>query len=159
MSHVKIVAILVLVAGALLCAAASPAGASGDGSCTAREAHAAVRAAERALVRAQHRLDEARHVERATRAYSCSYGTAVGRWVRLARRTGWPWPALPDLMFVIKRESGGDPRAANPTSSASGLLQLMAVHWSGRFDPFVARLNLAYGAKLWRGSRFAAWAM
>lgn len=35
----------------------------------------------------------------------------------------------------------------------------MAVHWSGRFDPFVARLNLAYGAKLWRGSRFAAWAM
>jgi hypothetical protein len=62
------------------------------------------------------------------------------------------------LCLVIDRESGGDPSAANPASSASGLLQLMSVHWAGKFSPFVARPNLAYGLKLWRGSGWSPWA-
>jgi soluble lytic murein transglycosylase-like protein len=61
-------------------------------------------------------------------------------------------------MYVIDRESGGDPNAQNP-SSASGLLQLMSIHWSGRFDPFKPKANLSYGYKLYRGSGWAPWAL
>jgi soluble lytic murein transglycosylase-like protein len=61
-------------------------------------------------------------------------------------------------MFVIDRESGGDPHAQNP-SSASGLLQLMSIHWAHRFDPTNPYKNLEYGLKLWRRSSWAPWAV
>jgi hypothetical protein len=60
-------------------------------------------------------------------------------------------------MYVIDRESGGDPCAKNPTSTASGLLQLLAFHWEGDFDPFYAPANLRYGVKLWRGAGWQPW--
>lgn len=62
-------------------------------------------------------------------------------------------------MYVIERESGGDPHAANPASSASGLLQLMSIHWAGRGDPFDPRFNLSYGLRLWRGSGWSPWSL
>lgn len=62
-------------------------------------------------------------------------------------------------MLIVDRESGGDPHAANPVSSARGLLQLMSIHWAGRGDPLDPRWNLAYGLKLYRGSGWAPWAM
>jgi hypothetical protein len=62
-------------------------------------------------------------------------------------------------MYVIDRESGGDPLAKNPASSASGLTQLMSIHWAGRFSPFDPRANLAYALRLYRGSGWSPWSL
>jgi hypothetical protein len=110
------------------------------------------------VTRLANELREARHVERETRRYSHLYGLNVGRWVWLARQTGWGWDEIPTLMFVIDRETGGtgDPKAKNPDSTASGLLQFLAFHFDGsgdhgwRFDPFNPRAALTYGHKLYR---------
>ena len=62
------------------------------------------------------------------------------------------------LMFIINRESGGDPAIRNyQGSGATGLLQLMPLHWQGKFDPCNPRANLKYGAKLYRGSQWQPW--
>lgn len=132
---------------------------SPNGSFSARDARADVRAAERHLERAEARLREARHVLSATRAYSTLYGTSVGRWVRLARRAGWQWPQLPTLMLVIHRESGGNPCARNPASTASGLLQFLASWWSSRWNPMDPKVTLAHGYRAWRDVGWAPWAL
>ena len=131
----------------------------GADACPAWRAERDVKEAKRALVRAEKRLAEAKRVLSATRSYSGAYGTSVGRWTRLSRRVGWPWAQFPTLMLVIDRESGGHADAKNPASSASGLLQLMSIHWAGKFDPMDPQKNLAYGLKLWRGSGWTPWAL
>jgi len=152
--------VLVLGAGVLLLSGAGVAGAAtGTGACSVRQAHRSVHAAHRAYVRAASRYREAQRVLRATRAAASLYGSGVARWVRLARGTGWPWGQMPTLMMIIDRESGGSPNAKNPTSTASGLLQLMSIHWAGKFNPFAPRLNLSYGCKLWRGSGWQPWSL
>jgi hypothetical protein len=145
-----------LLTGVVFAAGPVPAMAA-DGACSVRQAHAATHSAERALARAKARLREARHVESSTRTYGLRYGNGVGRWTRLARRTGWQWAQLPTLMFVISRESGGDPCAKNPSSTASGLLQLLAFHWSGKFNPFIPSLNLKCGLRLYKESGWLPW--
>jgi hypothetical protein len=47
-------------------------------------------------------------------------------------------------------ESGLDPNARNP-SGASGLFQLMPVHWEGKFDPFDPAANARYAYGLSNG--------
>ena len=132
--------------------------AAATGACSVSAARDDVSAARSALRRAEARLAEARRVLAATEAYSSDYGSNVGRWVRLSRRVAWPWSAMPTLMFVIDRESNGDPAVYNWSGSgAAGLLQLMPLHYAGRFDPTVARANLAYGRKLYVGSGWAPW--
>ena len=128
-------------------------------ACPTWRAERDVRDAKRAVNRAERRLAEAKRVLAATKTYSGTYGSSVGRWTRLSRRTGWAWTCLPTLMLIIDRESGGDPNADNPVSSASGLLQLMSIHWAGKFDPYDPQRNLAYGLKLWRGSGWAPWSL
>jgi muramidase (phage lysozyme) len=62
-------------------------------------------------------------------------------------------------MMIIDRESGGNPLAKNPTSTASGLLQFLSSWWSGRWDPFDAYQNLHHGYDAWRQVRFQPWAL
>jgi hypothetical protein len=124
--------------------------------------------------RLSNELREARHVESATRYYSAhdysdfcgTYVTVqqrrdVGRWVWLARQTGWKWSEIDWLMHHIARESRGNPRAKNPSSTASGLLQFLAFHWDGsgkwQFDPYNPRAALYYGHKLYLLTNGAAW--
>lgn len=132
---------------------------SPNGAFSARDARADVRAAERNLERAETRLREARHVERDTRAASDRYGHDVGRWVRLARHVGWPWGQIPMLMYVIHRESGGNPAAKNPASTASGLLQFLSSWWYGKWNPFNAAENLHHGFHAWLNVRWQPWGM
>lgn len=127
------------------------------------------RAAHRAVVRAEAALREARHVESATRYYSkCDYSAfagrhvepaAVGRWVFLARSAGWQWPQIDMLMHIIARESSGSRTAKNPSSTASGLLQELSMHWAGKFDPFDAYLNLRKGWQLYCEAGWSPWAL
>src|SRR5665647_200647 len=158
--QLAIIAASLLLGGCLLAAGAPAAAqATEPGACSVTKAHRAVHAAHRVYVRAASRYREAKRVLSATRAAASLYGSGVARWVRLARGTGWPWSQIPTLMLVIDRESGGNPNAKNPTSTASGLLQLMSIHWAGKFNPFAPRLNLSYGCKLWRGSGWQPWSL
>lgn len=128
-----------------------PDAASASGACSASQARAA-------MLRERAEYIEAVRVYEATRKYAIAYGKSVARWTRLSRRVGWSWATMPTLMRVIGRESGGDPAVYNYAGSgAAGLLQLMPVHYSGRFSPTDPRANLAYGLRLWRAGGWSAW--
>jgi soluble lytic murein transglycosylase-like protein len=62
------------------------------------------------------------------------------------------------------RESSGRERAANPTSSARGLLQLMSGWYTGAWgppagNPLDATYNLKTGLWIWKHGGFSAWAL
>ena len=131
-----------------LLAAPSFAGASSDGALSVKQAH-------RAYLKAKASADEAKRVWTETATYSRIYGAKVGRWLALSRRAGFTWGDVPHLMYVVRRESGGDPHAKNPASTASGLMQFLAFWWEGKWDPFDAYQNLRHGALAVHGS--AGW--
>lgn len=59
--------------------------------------------------------------------------------IEAATRRGVPhWSASPDLAFIIRRESGFNPRADNPTSTAYGLFQMLVETSS---DPYRQTIN------------------
>jgi len=148
------------VLGWLLLLATIPAGAaSAPGACSVTQAQRDVNAAKRAVRRADARLREARHVLSATKSATERYGSRVGRWTRLSRRVGWPWRAFPTLMYVIHRESRGDPNAKNPASTASGLLQFLSGWWAGKWSPFDPKQNLRHGYKAWRDVGWQPWGL
>ena len=129
------------------------------GPLTVKQAHRALHAAHRAVVRAKAAEREARDVLRATRTYSACYGDNVGRWIRLARRAGWGWPEMGQLCYIINRESGGDPNAKNPVSSASGLMQFLSGWWAGKWNPFDPYQSLRHAYLAWLQVGFAPWAL
>lgn len=150
------ITLIILAVLILVTLAAGPA-LAGD-SCSVRQAR-------REMVKARAEYREAVRVYEATKRYTRTYGKNVGRWVKLARRTSWPQSTWPHLFYVIDRESGGSPKAKNPASTASGLLQFLAFHWDGsgdygwRFDPFDPRENLRYGYRLYRKCGWSPWAL
>ena len=148
-----------LILATVLLGGAPAALASEPDACSVTEAHARVHKAARALHRAEARLAEAKRVLSATRAYSTQYGASVGRWVWLSRRVDWPWTQVPQLMYVVDRESNGDPDAKNTVSSASGLLQFLSDWWAGKWDPFDPRANLRHGYLAWREVQWTPWAL
>lgn len=142
-----IVAVLIVVAGDELASATTY-----GSACSVSEAHARVH-------RAEARLAEARRVLSATRGYNALYGAGVARWVWLSRQVGWPWAQVPTLMMVVSRESGGNPAAKNPCSTASGLLQFLQDWWYGKWDPFNPRSNLRAGYRAWTKVGWQPWAV
>lgn len=92
-------------------------------------------------------------------------GAASGtKWLPLARHVGWPEYALSTLARIIWRESTGRERAANPTSSARGLLQFMSGWYTGAwgipaFNPLDAEQNLHAGYHVWRMQGWSPWAL
>ena len=83
-------------------------------------------------------------------------GAACPQWWETAQAAGWPASAMDKLDFVMKRESGCNPHAHN-ASGASGLVQLMPMHWRGKFDPYDPFMNLHKGYELWTTSGWAPW--
>ena len=112
--------------------------ASTKGACSVKQA-------KREVAKAKARLREAKFVYRATKEATEQHGQAVGRWVKLARKVGWPKDCIPTLMLVIKHESGGDPTALNDYSGAGGLTQLLPPP-KGWSDP-ETNLRIAYEHK------------
>lgn len=75
-------------------------------------------------------------------APSTAYRPEVERWRSLVehefKTRGLPDADVDKALYVIDGESGGDPLAANPTSSARGLVQMTDVHGipeETRYDP------------------------
>ena len=148
-----------LLLGALLPAAVLAGPAPCTGPTSVKQAHRALHVAHRAVVRAKAAEREARDVLRATRTYSAAYGSNVGRWIRLARRAGWGWGEMGELCYILNRESGGNPLAKNPVSSASGLMQFLSSWWSGRWNPFDPYQSLRHAYLAWTQVGFAPWSL
>lgn len=77
------------------------------------------------------------------------------QWYSLALEVGWSpeqWPTLDRLLWC---ESRCDEHAHN-ASGASGLLQVMPMHWHGR-DPYDARTNLTIGLEVLERQGWRAW--
>lgn len=146
-------------------AAVGPVPASaGSVECTVRQAQRDVAAAKRAVATAEARLSEARYVLSATKTATASYGSSVGRWVRLSRQSGWSRATIQQLTYVIYRESRGMPNAVNSSSGAAGLLQFMPQWYTGEwdmkpFDPFDPKKNLQMGWWLYKRQGWTPWAL
>lgn len=123
--------------------------------------HAALAAKRASAIRANRlreaRESEARHARSWVRRWAQAYGPGVGRWADDALAVGWPESQMWTLGRIIDAESNGNERARNTRSDCRGLLQLAPCHWRGRFDPYIPKLNLAYGLRLWRGSGWSPW--
>jgi phage-related protein len=60
---------------------------------------------------------------------TASFGGVSGIVASAAARFGWTGGELAAINWIIGRESGGNPRAQNPVSSASGLFQMIDSTW------------------------------
>lgn len=76
-------------------------------------------------------------------------------WAPMAFGVGWPVHEWPTLSRVMWCESRCNPAARNP-SGASGLLQVMPMHWAGR-DPFDPAANLTMGLEVHERQGWRAW--
>lgn len=77
------------------------------------------------------------------------------QWHALALSAGWraeQWQTLDDIMHC---ESRCDPSAHN-RSGASGLLQIMPMHWHGR-NPYDPAINLMIGHEVYGAQGWRAW--
>jgi TP901 family phage tail tape measure protein len=64
-----------------------------------------------------------------------SMGGNVDDWLKAAiSATGVSGDWLPGLRWIVEHESGGDPHAKNPHSTASGLFQMIDTTWAGARD-------------------------
>lgn len=124
-------------------------------------------AAERHAERQTKRERERRRDARAVRRWSRVYGRAVGRWAGIVN--DYFAGHVGEALYVIRGESGGDPRACNGASGSRGLLQLHPCHaaafrrvtgkpyYWGVFQP---RSNIRFAAYMSRGGRdWSAWSV
>jgi len=159
---VVIVIVAILMGLAASGPAAAHAASRGAGYQLWLEAQAAKRAAaERALAEAR----EARRDAAAVEKFSRLYGVRVGRWAPLVRDY---FPRhVADAMFVLRGESGGNPRADNGT--CRGLWQIHQCHAAafrritGKpyfWGVYSARANARMTAHMTRGGRnWSAWSV
>jgi hypothetical protein len=76
-------------------------------------------------------------------------------WADELRAVGFPESAIPTMLYIIDRESGGDPNAVNSSSGACGLTQLYPCP-PGGLDPMT---NLRYAYQKYLASGFSPWSM
>jgi hypothetical protein len=74
-------------------------------------------------------------------------------WADELRAVGFPESAIPQMLYYINRESGGDPSALNPSSNACGLTQIYP-YVAGCLDPMT---NLRLAFQKYQASGFAPW--
>lgn len=80
-------------------------------------------------------------------------------------RKVFPAHAWSRMARIIQRESGGDPRAQNPTSSAAGCTQTLALHsprysklgYTWERDRYSARANIRVAHDLWLEAGWSPW--
>jgi len=79
--------------------------------------------------------------------------TSSGGWADELRAAGFPESAIPHMLYIIQRESGGNPSAINPSSQACGLTQIYP-YVPGCLDPMT---NLRLAFQKYQASGFAPW--
>lgn len=85
-------------------------------------------------------------------------GGAAGadQWYDLAMQVGWTDAQWPVLRCIISRESRGIETAKNPSSSATGLLQILARYYPGE-NLYDGETNLRVGLALYQSSGWRPW--
>lgn len=146
----NLILILVLVTVGV-CTVTGPAQAQ-SGACSAKKAR-------KEMVKARKAYREADRVWSSTKKFSRLHGPDVGRWVRLARESGWSWSQFDQLMYVVWRESRGNPGAYNDVIGCTGLLQI----WPGNVDEpsrlTQPKYNLEQGLRLFKEYGWQPWAI
>ena len=83
---------------------------------------------------------------------------ATGGTIEQKIRAKWAGTGQQDrAVRIAKCESGLNPHAKNNHSSASGVFQLIAAHWRGKFNPYNEYANIDYAFKLWQRSGWQPW--
>jgi len=83
---------------------------------------------------------------------------SAATWIPLLRHEGWPAAAIPTVLMVIRRESGGSPTAWNRSSDTRGLFQIMARYYPGYrlFDPVV---NIRVALRMYKDRGWQPWSL
>ena len=84
---------------------------------------------------------------------STTYSGDMG-WADELRAVGFPESVIPTMLYIIQRESGGDPSAMN-ASGACGLLQIYP-YQEGCLDPMT---NLQMGYAKYQASGLSPWGL
>lgn len=85
----------------------------------------------------------------------------VERW-RLLVDAYFPDDEVETALCIIRHESGGDPEADNPRSSAAGLFQILGSLWAPQFGVSQSQLydpamNVRLARIIWDESGWGAW--
>lgn len=85
----------------------------------------------------------------------------VERWRPLVARE-FPAQEVETAMCIIRHESGGNPDADNPRSSASGLFQVLGSMWASHYgveqaDLFQPVINTQIARDIWENYGWSAW--
>lgn len=85
----------------------------------------------------------------------------VDRWRPLVARY-FPDDEVRTAMCIIDNESGGDPKADNPRSSAAGLFQILRSLWGPHYgvstsDLYEPETNVRLAADIWAKHGWGAW--
>jgi len=75
------------------------------------------------------------------------------------RYVGWSESTLPNLCYIVNRESSGRARALNPSSGCAGLLQILPSNVSQPWRLFDPEYNLREGLRLYRVAGWSPWAL
>lgn len=85
----------------------------------------------------------------------------VDRW-HLLVDAYFPEDEVDTALCIIRYESGGDPEADNPRSTAAGLFQILGSLWAPRFgvsegDLYDPATNVRLARHIWDESGWGAW--
>lgn len=85
----------------------------------------------------------------------------VERWRPLVA-DHFPTSEVDTAICIIRHESGGDPRANNPRSTATGLFQILESLWGPHYGVSTAELyepgtNVRLAADIWQNYGWWAW--
>ena len=88
-------------------------------------------------------------------------GSNVEQWRGLVS-AHFPSEAVDRMMCLMKHESGGNPGAKNPRSSARGLFQILGSLWAPHFgvapdDLYDPELNVLLARRIWDRQGYGAW--
>ena len=87
-------------------------------------------------------------------------GTSSGtRWAPLALWVGWSRACIPNLVYIIMRESSGRPTAVNSSSGCTGLLQILRSNVAQPWRLTEPEYNLREGLRLYRVCGWSPWAL
>lgn len=81
--------------------------------------------------------------------------TSGSGWADELAAAGFPSSAIPHMLYIIDRESGGNPNAVNPLSGACGLTQLYPCYGGSAWLDPMTNLRLAF--QKYQASGFAPW--
>jgi hypothetical protein len=103
---------------------------------------------------AQHQVETKRTSKRTVRP-------GVEQWRNLVS-TYFPTSQVETALCIMGHESGGDPSAKNPRSSARGLFQILASLWAPYFgvsyeDLYDPGINTRLAANIWSQQGWGAW--